>query len=262
MLPLRFVIFFAILFNAIPALCQQDVDFYVTNHFLAGNKILKVYQNTQSIYVYVLAPNNTIYLINTNTNSITNISSQFAAYNNFKFIDIASPADNELFVATSSPNVIFDNNGSFSVIGPAQGMKGNVTSIGYLASGAAVSSDNPNTLYIGTDAGMCFYNPGTTTVGFIPLYYTGQVYITNYRVGMFTYTEILTNPGLVGVAMKGNPGSTYGAYIWNSAPYGNINTALNDFPTLGLSYQADPFLVFFYWGTANGLYQTPFEGSQ
>jgi|GEM_PF-4792462 len=88
---IRFFFIVFILLSSVEAFCQQDVDFYVTDHYLAGNKILKVYKNVSSTYVFALAVNNKIYRVNINTKVVVDLSSEFASYNYFQFNDIVSP---------------------------------------------------------------------------------------------------------------------------------------------------------------------------
>jgi len=72
-----------------PLKAQTDVNFFLKNHLLAGKKILKAERDYHDAYVWVLAANNEVYRIHSETKEIVDYSAFFSAYNNLSFIDIA-----------------------------------------------------------------------------------------------------------------------------------------------------------------------------
>src|ERR1700761_3058471 len=108
---LRFVLAGMFLFLFAPLYAQQDVDFHLKAHLLNGKKVLKVKRDFYDPYVWVLAQNNEIYRVNSQTLAVDNYSAKFAAYRNLPFTDIAGFDANSVFIATNSKTVIRFNNG-------------------------------------------------------------------------------------------------------------------------------------------------------
>lgn len=256
MRPLRYILSFCFLFSSFWALGQQDVDFYVTDSFLSGVKIIKVYQNAMSPIVFVLDDNNRVYQINVNTKTLTDISQDFAPYNNaFKFIDIVSPDDREIFVATNTSNLIDFKNNTSTLIGAASGIQGNIRSIGYQAVGGPFQNYQPF-LLIGTDVGIGLYSLNSLTVKFTIIPYPVDIFVSDFRTCIYTYFELENNPGSRGIIMQFFEGDS-GGYIWDGPGFGSTNTAFNDFPDLTFDYANEPDLINFYWGSNKGLYESP-----
>lgn len=80
----------------------QDISFYVTDHYLSGQRILKVYKNIASSYVWVLRSDNQILRINSQTKIVDDLTSEFSQFSAFPFIDIVSPDDNTVFIVLIS----------------------------------------------------------------------------------------------------------------------------------------------------------------
>src|SRR3569833_701655 len=109
---------------------QQDVEYHPNGIFLQGKSILKVKRDFNDTYLWVLAKNNEVYRINSVTMAVDNYTSQFAAYNNMLFIDIAGRSQDTVFIATNSTNVIEYKKGILRTIGPAERKTKKVNSVG------------------------------------------------------------------------------------------------------------------------------------
>ena len=137
---------------------QQDVDFHLSAHLLQGQKILKVKRDFNDIYLWALAQNNKVYRINSETLVVDDYTAKFAAYNNFQFIDIAGRSQDTVFVATSSPNVIEYKNGTLRDIGSADGIPGNVNSVGMSPGLQYSQTNNAFILMIASAQGFRWYD--------------------------------------------------------------------------------------------------------
>ena len=248
-----------ILLSSVEAFCQQDVDFYVTDHYLAGNKILKVYKNVSSTYVFALAVNNKIYRVNINTKVVVDLSSEFASYNYFQFNDIVSPDDNELFIGTTSPDVIMLKNGTLSLLDASRGLQGNVRSIGLFLKNNGLGN-TVNNLLIGTNQGLARYYFDTDQLNFTPEPHPIDIFEENFRVSIFGFDELIDDPRFTGVAINDWQG-LYGGYVWNSPQFGITNTAFVDYPNLEFDFLNKGDIIDLFWGSAKGLFRIPLEYS-
>jgi len=242
---------------------QQDVDFHVAAHYFTGKKILKVYQNISSPYVWVLGSYNSVYRLNTTTQQIDDLSNQFLAVAQYHFIDIASPDDNELIVGTDSSVVIKLSNGNTTIIGSNNGLTGNVNSIGLFLTNNYYSVGTANYLRIGTTKGWANYNIKTDQLTFYPDTQSGNIFEENFRTGIFENSagHNSSNPDAIPIDVYTyslvNTLTIANGYIWRNGIYGNALTAFYSFPNLYFDYQIDNYLIYLYWGSENGLYENP-----
>ncbi|MES2064855.1 MAG: gliding motility-associated C-terminal domain-containing protein [Bacteroidota bacterium] len=112
------------------AYAQQDIDFHLSNTFLSGKNILKVKRDFNDPYLWVLTQNNEVYRINSETLVVDDYTSKFAAYNNLPFVDIAGNSKDDVFIAQSDKVIRYLNN-TITTITSADGLRGNVTNIGF-----------------------------------------------------------------------------------------------------------------------------------
>jgi gliding motility-associated-like protein len=263
-----FLLFLALLTNAH---AQQDVEFQLNSHLLPGKNILKVKRDFKDPFLWVLAQNNEVYRINSLNNDIVDYTTQFKAYNNLQYIDIAGVNKDHAFVATNSTNIIQYKNGNFKLISSADGIVGIVNSIGIDYTGSYTTDNtyglafrySANTLLIGTNTGMCHYDydldkilPGSSHV-------PARVFETTYRSEMYSNREFgpYTNLDAVEqypvIALTNQ--TVYGGWLWfDNITYGyNLHSA---YYTNGVvsdnlfGYSAATFMNL-YWGTDNGLFQ-------
>jgi len=241
--------------------CQQDIELYVTNHYLTGQKTLKVYKNIASPIIWVLATNNKVYKINTLSNLVDDYSNQFATYNTFQFIDVVSPDDQTLIVATNASSVLILKNGTIQVLGLADGLVGNVNSIGLFLKSSYFYYGNDNILRIGTDKGWADFDIDTDQLTFFPDTQPGLIFDLNYRAGMDEESsgQPSTNPDIVPIAINTSsivpPLTVFRGYIWQNGIYGQPTTAYYSLPTLFLDAGSDYYFVYLFWGSDKGLFE-------
>jgi gliding motility-associated-like protein len=248
---IRLLLVLLVLSLAQRAFSQQDMEFHIGNHLLAGKKILKLKRDFQDPYLWVLAENDAVYRINSITFAIDDFTPVFSAYNNLQFNDIAGYSKDTVFVASNSTNVIAYYNGNISVINGANGLAGNVTSIG-------LGNDNyygDGALLIGTTSGFGLYYVYTGALTYNrSQYYLGgpiEIFTATYRNTMHTWDDITYPPGYP-IAFD-NISTSYGSEIVHTAESGNkINTAF--YVPRGIAIPTI-FAGSSFWGNGTGLYQ-------
>lgn len=257
------------------AYCQQDVDFHLIKKFFTGKNILKVKRDYNDPYLWVLAQNNEVYRINSQTQIVDDYTSYFTAYNNLQFVDIAGYSKDTLFVGTNSPTLLELKKGVLKTIGTADGITGAIGQIG-VANPQNVIVVNytdmlPPVLLISTNAGIFQFDVINEKV---TLYntegYTGihTLFETTYRNQVYCYNA---NPGIYNPSDSARaiqlgmqfPITLFGGNIWYKLQaYGyQINTAYciksyypDNFFYPGYStYDEEDYLNEVY-GTEKGLY--------
>jgi gliding motility-associated-like protein len=252
---------------------QQDVDFHLSSHLLQGQKVLKVKRDFNDIYLWALAQNNKVYRINSETLVVDDYTAKFAAYHNFQFIDIAGRSQDTVFVATSSPNVIEYKNGTLRDIGSADGIPGNVNSIGMRAGlqvYTAINHNNNSTnLAIASKAGYRLYNIVTETI--YPLLAdpssvdiesnTGdsKIYEATYRTEFFKDSLAQSSDIVKNDTVSYQPvvfleeGVINIGDIWEGGnEFGSINTGISVYTDIYSPMTRDGNL---FWGTNKGMFQ-------
>jgi gliding motility-associated-like protein len=253
---LLLLLFFLLCGSALPSFCQQDVDFHLSNHYLAGKVILKVKRDFNDAFVWVLAKNNEVYRINNATQSVDNFTATFAAYNSDPLIDIAGLSQDTVFVATQKSVIEFKKN-KFKTISAVDGLADTVTSIGIGTSYFFSVQGLP--LFIGTTKGFGVYDYQSEILNYIvdphfPRLTT--IFETTYRNFMMTnpfpdrytptlpYYPVIFRAGL----------SLYSYDILNVVNTNNrINTAF--YTLFGPPEISSIYAGSFFWGNENGLYQ-------
>ncbi|HWD87787.1 MAG TPA: gliding motility-associated C-terminal domain-containing protein [Mucilaginibacter sp.] len=238
---------------------QQDVDFTLTNTLLQGKNILKIRRDFYDPYLWVLANNNQVYRVNSNTLTVDDYTPQFAQYHNLQFIDIAGLNQDTVFVATNSTNVVEYKKGILITIGATDGLTDTVNSVGI---GNASGDIGTGYLYIGTLKGRASYNPVTEQLQYFIFVngVGGKIFEATYR--RFTGETNYNAQPLIPIADYGQGGGmTY--TIWLNPVSGpNILTALTTEP-----YMISPGFGSFYetgvfWGNENGFFgeSSDFDG--
>lgn len=247
---------------------QQDLDFHLNGHLLPGKKILKIKRDFYDPYLWVLAQNNEVYRVNTQTQAIDDYTAKFAAYNNLQFIDIAGRSQDTVFIATNSTNVIQYRKGAINFIGINKGITDTVNSIGieyfddFFTKKAFI-------LMIGTNGGVYTYNMNTEqTILQDPIDKgLGKVYEATYRRLMYADSTSATLYGrgknivdFLPVYACNNT-NMYTSFLWEGgSQFGyNIHTAYFT-PSIIYDYDDDLRLNLF-WGNDNGMWQINDVGS-
>ena len=225
---------------------QQDVEFHPNGIFLQGKSILKVKRDFNDPYLWVLAKNNEVYRINSVTMAVDNYTSQFAAYNNLQFIDIAGRSQDTVFIATNSTNVIEYKKGILRTIGPADGLTDMVNSVGMASLSSLIAYGS---LEIGTTRGRAEYNPVTEQLRYIIFdgEIDGMIFDATYR--NFTAKENSYDsylPKLIPISRYGNIGAALLEISPNAESGQNVITAYGTSPYLispgsGASYEESVF---------------------
>jgi gliding motility-associated-like protein len=221
------------------AYCQRDVDFHLIKKFFAGKNILKVKRDYHDPYLWVLAQNNEVYRINSQTQAVDDYTSYFAAYNNLQFVDIAGYSQDTVFVGTNSSTLLELKKGVLNTLGTADGITGAIGQIG-VANPQNVIVTNytdvlPPVLLISTTAGLFQFDVINEKV---TLSYTGYhtgihtLFETTYRNQIYCYN---INPGIYNPTDSAKamalgmqfPVTLFGGSIWYKLQaYGyQINTA-------------------------------------
>jgi gliding motility-associated-like protein len=229
---------------------QQDLDLHLNSEFLNGKTILKVKRDFYDPYLWVLAKNNEVYRINSITKAVDNYTTQFTAFNTSPFIDIAGYSQDNVFIATQTQIIIF-NKGVISAKGIADGILGNINSIGI---SYKYDSFTNNVLRIGTDLGLCNYDFQKDQLTPYPDSQYARVFEATYRremysdYGLSSFIPSYTYPVLC------FDYNTLGAYLLKQGEYGdNISTAFYSTGTLYPNIWGETFNL--WWATEKGLFQ-------
>jgi len=153
----RLLLFVFFLTFAATASAQQDMDFHLGSHLLAGINVLKVKRDFYDPYLWVLAQNNRVYRINSLTMGIDDYTPTFAPYTSAPFVDIAGRSADTVYIATASTKVIEYEKGVIRSIDAAAGLSGTVLSVG-LDYRSKYTSYNPAMLDIATTTALFYYN--------------------------------------------------------------------------------------------------------
>jgi len=258
---LRFVLSGVFLFLFCQTQAQQDVDFHLKAHLFSGKKILKVKRDFYDPYLWVLAQNNEVYRVNSQTQAIDNFTAKFSAYGGFQFTDIAGHSTNTVFIATNSTTVIQLENGVIKTIGNQQGIAWKVNSIGLTYFGYPPALQNLY-LLISTDNMMYRYDINTEKLiaTYDGLY---KIFEASYKRTMYADSSLSMPGGLKGdnvnlLPVHATSSSTLysGSLRESDNLYGyNVRTAYY-LPYLIYedSNEREEYLDFF-WGNSRGMFQ-------
>lgn len=264
---LSYLLVLALILSFYNGYSQQDVAFHLNGTFLAGKNILKVKRNFNDPYLWVLAQNNEVYRINSITKIVENYTSEFSNYRNLQFIDIAGRSQDTVFIATNSTTVLDYKKGIVKVIGAADGIAGQVNSIGIDAAGKYNNYIRADHIaIIGTSNGITRYDYLNEVI--LPSSYNApsRVFEATYRSELLSdreycrcYTDTVDHISALAVTKN----SGYGGELWlggNSFGH-NLMTA---FYTGGSAYfPSDKFALNAnqFWATENGLFQNYWNAS-
>lgn len=258
---LGYIIILALLFCFLKVSAQQDVDLHLSSTLLSGKNILKVKRDYHDPYLWVLAQNNQVYRINSITKLIDDYTGKFSAYGAMQFIDIAGRSQDTVFLATNTTNVIEYKKGVLKVIGTADGIAGNVNSIGIDAVGQSngfINSDH--IVLMATSNGICRYNYQSETMMPVPLNAPSQIFECTYRNEMMHDGEYCRcYPDTVShfAAFENTSPTIFGGELWlDGNSFGHaLKTA---YYTSGSAYGPNFQWVLYanqFWATENGLFQ-------
>ncbi len=259
------------------AYCQQDVDFHLIKKFFTGKNILKVKRDYHDPYLWVLAQNNEVYRINSQTQNVDDYTSYFAAYNNLKFVDIAGYSQDTLFVGTNSSTLLELKKGVLKTVGMADGITGAIGQIGVSNPQNVIITNFtvvvPPILLISTTTGLfqfdvinekiLSYNMPNNPTGIHTLFettYRNQIYCLDANPGSYNPSDP-TKAMQLGMQF---PVTLFGGNIWYGLQaYGyQINTAYGIksyypdnfyYAYEGFEYDEDDYINEVY-GTEKGLY--------
>jgi len=258
----KLFVFITLLIGAQEGYSQQDLTFHINTQFLSGKKILKVKRDYYDPYVWVLAQNNGVYRINSQTLVIDDYTAKFSAYGNMQFIDIAGRSQDTVFVAANSPDVIEYFGGAFRDIGKLRGLTDTVNSI---AMGSPYEYFSPQALQIGTGHGLAnyFLKPDSLSCDRYHSFVQGpvKIFTETYRTQMVTNDALDYNaPNYYYPVLFSNYMQPYAydiRHMLQSANY--LNTAF--YVPVGV-VNPSIFAGSFFWGNSTGLYQESldFEG--
>lgn len=259
--PYRHFLIIVLLFLCVKAYGQQDVEFHLNDHFLAGKTILKVKRDFYDPYLWVLASNNGVYRINSLTKVVDDYTPKFSAYNTFQFVDIAGRSQDTVFIATNSSNVIQYINGAERLIGASDGILGIVNSVGMQGNTIITNQTSATKLMIATDNGFYLYDTDTqqiinsapTNVGI------SKIYEATYRTVMYKDTNAANSNFITGDTVQYQPVvvqsgiTTYVEFLWeNGNEFGyNITTADN----ITDAIYGNQVFASLFWGGNKGMSQ-------
>jgi gliding motility-associated-like protein len=225
--------------------------------------ILKVKRDFYDPFVWVLAKNNEVYRINSVTLVIDNFTSQFAAYNNLQFIDIAGRSKDTVFIATSSTNVVQYKNGMMKLIGSVDHIPGTVTSVGVDKALYYQGNYQGHTLMIGTEHGFCHYNMDTEQPVVVENDGLSKVYEATYRKIMYEdstadYADFISGDTVeyLPSVHTGWQNGTWVGFLWEGGKsFGyNIHTAY--YISANIEELGDEVdLTNVFWGNSRGMFQ-------
>lgn len=249
----------------------QDVNLYLSDHYLAAKSIIKLSRDFDDPYLWILAPNNGIFRLNTATKQLEDLSASFQQFSSYQIFDIAGITYNTLTFAIRNAGgtvlVTYDNgNITYPFIGNpyALDVYGNITGIGpssIYTEQVYGYADHP-ALLVATDQGFYRYSYQTTVIqpnGDIP----SQLYSSTYRNNMFKLRDEVDTSGTNLVpALFTSPGryNHYDGVIRQGSKYGgNINTA---YATTNEVFDSPPYYTpDVFWGNEKGLYQSKFRNT-
>ena len=268
---MRYCLLFLLFFLFFKADAQQDVEFHFDATFLEGKNIIKVKRDFYDPYLWVLAQNNEVFRINSITKAVDDYTFQFRAFSNYKFIDIAGRSGDTVYIATDVATIIQYRKGALKTITAADGLPGNVNSIGldyterYLSENTPGLGSRPQAknLTIGTDVALCHYDiinevmlPGASNV-------PARVFESTYRTNMFSNLQFIGYQDVVNQynAVTLNQVTIFGGFLFydDGSKYGkNINTAYctdGEVRSDIFSGYINGYHMEYYWGTEKGLFQ-------
>lgn len=254
---IRRLLLFILISYSYTAYCQQDIDFHINTTFLQGKNILKIKRDHNDAYLWVLAQNNEVYRINSDTHVMDDYTPQFSAYNNFQFIDISGVSKDTVFIATNSANVLLYKTGTTKIIGAADGIAGPVNSIGIRHK---VFYEIPQYIaYIATNNGLCRFDYKTEKMYPRSDNESSKIFESSYR--LLDLHDGTSGRG-VQDSVKHYTLSSYVNYtiyigeLWLDKSFGNnLKTA---YTTAGEPIQPNNQFSIYgnqFWATENGLFQ-------
>ncbi len=247
----------------------QDVVFHLNTHLLSGKKILKVKRDFNDYYVWVLAENNQVYRINSQTLVVDDYTASFAAYNTFKFTDIAGHSADTAIVVANTPNLIEYQSGTIRLFSSSDGIPGNVNSVGEDLGFGLNNYTSKGKMIFATDNGLRYLDLNTQQIQYladVSPYASnsgvaaGKIYEATYRTETYKDSVADDASGWATDTMRYLPVSFYAddalevSYIFeDDNQFGSdVNTVVN---VNNFVYSSNPTFASFFWGTSKGMSQ-------
>ena len=234
---------------------KQDLDFHIGNQFFAGQPIIKIKRDFKDPFVWVLAKNNSVYRINSQTLVVDDYTQQFAAYSNYQFIDIAGRNQDTVFIATNTTAIIELKKSTFKIIGPGDGLADAVNSIGISNFGSG--NTIPGFLQFATTSGVGTYDPIVEKLIYTYHYSPSKIYEATFRTLMYSanYDFYIRYPPYAYAGQY----ATFTNYFY---PIDATNSS-----TVNCAFYTVPWLISYgggydqtvFWGNQNGLFQEPID---
>jgi gliding motility-associated-like protein len=263
---MRFVRFVLLLILTIASKVSlaQDVDLYLTEHYLAGKSVIKLSRDFDDPYMWILTKNNEIYRLHTGTKQLDDFTAQFKSITGGNIFDIAGISAAWVVVAVrngTSVDLVSDNVGSISY--PLQGtpysFKGTIKSIGTssLYTEFAYGVNGMPAVLIATNEGFYRLSLMSHVLNFNS---TGasQIYSATYRTQLFeNHDEVDTSGYNVIPVMGTTPGPWfYPGVLRTGASYGGDVTTAYFAINQTYDFTTPVFLApDVFWGNNTGLYQ-------
>jgi gliding motility-associated-like protein len=267
---MRFVRFVVLLIFVLTAGSSfaQDVDLYLTGHYLAGKSVIKLCRDFDDPYMWILAKNNEVYRLNTVTKQLDDYTPKLNSISGYQIFDIAGLGANMVELAIKNANgtrLASYQNGtiSYPLDNNFSNISGNILNIGPASSGTELLygvSDSPDVM-IATDQGFwrCSF-PSSQ------LNYNGntasRIYSSNYRDQLFIATSRIDGSGVNLIpALGSNYGVPYSfdGLLRSGVDYGGeASTAC--FTPNQVYRSASFFTPDIFWGNSSGMYQAKWRG--
>ncbi|MFI5139964.1 MAG: gliding motility-associated C-terminal domain-containing protein, partial [Sphingobacteriales bacterium] len=232
------------------AYSQQDVDFHINAHLFAGQKILKVKRDVRDTYVWVLAQNNGVYRINSQTMVVDDYTSKFVGYRNDKMIDIAGYNQDTACIVTKSKLITLFK-GTAGLPGPGFTATGTINSIG--VSNFHYTNSFFDGFVIGTETGGLYHYNFKNIHASVGSMGYARIYESTYRRLTMSDDEFLNLDTAKFNDLEITDDITFEVTnIWKGGQFGKRpNTAF--YKTEGFSGVG--FYANLFWGTDNGFFQ-------
>ena len=267
---IRLILLLLVIVSTKSALAQ-DVDLYLTDHYLAGKSVIKLSRDFDDPYMWILTRNNEIYRLNTVSKQLDNFTAQFQSIAGGNIFDIAGISAAWVVVAVrngTNVDLVSDNAGilSYPLRSPVYDFRGTIQSIGTssLYTEEAYGVNGRPAVLIATDER--FYRFSLS--GVLSFNSTGasQIYSATYRTQLFeNHDEADTSGANLIPVMATTPGGAwlfYTGLLRTGIPYGGdaINSAYFTLNQV-IDFSSIQYLVpDVFWGNNSGLYQAKLRG--
>ena len=241
----------------------QDIDLYLTDHYLAGKSVIKLSRDFDDPYMWILTRNNEIYRLNTVSKQLDNFTAQFQSIAGSNIFDIAGIGPDWVTLAIKNANgtdLVNYKSGiiSYPFINTFNQIDGNITSIGASSIYTEIVQGDVAhpVLLIATDKGFWRYSMAYDVL-IHNSFSASQVYSATYRTQLCAINNVADTSGTNLTSVMGtSAGSNFdqAGVIRTSAQFGSsINTAYH---TINANFNSSfYFTPDIFWGNETGMYQ-------